>query len=777
MAVLKSLKWRKDRGEWFDDVIRRAEKSERGDLLDKLSEYREMYFREPGGFDSSEQDGPWENSANLHIPMITEKVETATPKIMSAMWRATPFVNVKRPGGSDFDATKAKDIENFLSWAFRNDIPNFYLTFENFIRNMLIDGTAFAKIRWEKKMRRAIETHMVAAFMTPREVEKGAEPLAPVDRPVIDILTEVFGLGDVRQTLHKWENVKGEASTYIVQFTEGARQYSARVEIHETDMFDKLRVRVFRNIVERESPMIDLVEIEDLVFPFRSKNLQDADWLAHKTWYTYREIELLVKSGAWSLTKKQLGILKGNRKYAEVDNDHESMKDQVIGTDGQTGQHLPSKDGKIDPNNILVWEIYVEDYVDNEVDPINVVHFLPEIIRCIASTEYHDEVFSHGKRPFVSSTYIPIAGRIYGTGMAELLYGVNLSVDHTINMIHNNMVITTTPMGFYSPLTLSSNANALKIRPGQMIPVQNPRDVYFPEYGQQPLSMYHATFDQMKGIADSLTFSPTVGGSTNFRNAPRTARGTIAMMDAAEERLSSIVEQMQATPWLQMIQQVTSLYGANMTIEKWYHVTGEAQARHITPKELRENFVFEFSGSLTSVNRDIQRTMVQQMYMTLRDEEAYKNDPVAANALRRVFVQAFGENVDIDSILPSVNGQIGQAHPMWDQDDENRSMSQGNVVEVLAEDDHQTHLGKLAKFMKTEIFDNLPDPAKVLFIVHTKGHETALQQAMAQNQRARDTGGTGAGTPAGPQAVAEPGAPTEGQPAIGGELSSLGAVT
>jgi hypothetical protein len=771
MAVLKSLKWRKERGAWFDDVIRRAEETDRDVLLDKVFEYREMYFREPGGFDSTEADGPWENSANLHIPMITEKVETATPKVMSAMWRASPFVNVRRPGGSDFNAEKARNIENFLSWAFRNDIPNFYITFENFIRNMLIDGTSFAKIRWERKMRRAVETHFVAAF------DGDAPEGVQVDRSVVSILKEVFGLGDVRQTMHKWEPVAGEDSTYIVQFTEGAREFSARVEIYTTDMFDKLRVRVFRNIVERESPMIDLVELEDLVFPFRSPNLQDADWVAHRTWYTYREIEGLVKAGNWSLTKKQLGTLKGNRRHADDTNDHETMKDDIIGLDGQTGQHLPTPDMDIDPNKILVWEIYVEDYVDSESEPINVVHFMPEHVRCIASTEYHDEVFAHGKRPFVSATYIPVAGRVYGIGMAELLYGVNMSVDHTINMVHNNMVISTTPAGFYSPMTLGHNNNALKIKPGEMIPVMNPRDVYFPSFGQQPLAMYHATFDQMKGIADSLTFSPTAGGSTNFRNAPRTARGTLAMMDAAEERLSAIVEQMQATPWKEMIEQTASLYGSHMTIEKWYHNTGETEAKHITPKELRENFIFEFSGSLTSVNRDVQRTLVQQLYMTLRDEQAYANDPQAANELRRVFANAFGENVDVDKILPDPTGDASASHPPWTQEEENRSIAQGEFVAVLASDDDMAHLKELERFKNTAVYETLPDPVKALFFSHEQAHAAALKQKMAQQQRTADTQGTGASVGSATGPIAPEGAASEGQPSFGGELSGLGGVS
>jgi len=468
MAVLKGLNWRRNRGRWFGDAIRAAEDSDRRDLLTKVGECRDIYMAEGGGFDATEEQGPWLNAANLHIPLVTEKVETAVPKIMSAIWRAEPFVNVTRSGGSDFDVQKTKDIENFASWAFRNDIPGFYLTLENFLRNMLIDGTAFMKIRWERKERRAVETHTLNAYTEMDGI--------PVQRPIEDLLKEVFGLGDVEQTYYRVAQL--DNSTFRVYFTEQGREYEARVELIASPNVNKVDMRVFRTIVERECPMVELVEIEDLVFPTRSKCLQTAKWVAHKTWYTYREIEKLVKSGAWNITKKDMGILKANETYSDDSNDHEELKDKITGLGGNNGQHLNSADNQLNMNKLAVWEIYTEDYADDEDDPISVIHFMPELINCIAGTEYADEIFPHGKRPLVSATYIPIANRIYGMGMAETLYGINLSMDRTINTIQNNMEITTNPVGFYTPMSMAQNGNSMNmLKPGTMIATADPSGV------------------------------------------------------------------------------------------------------------------------------------------------------------------------------------------------------------------------------------------------------------------------------------------------------------
>ncbi len=762
MAVTKSIKWRKARGGYFDDEILKAKRSERGDLLEALTDYREMYYREPGGFDATEDEGPYEGAANLHIPLITEKVEMATPKVMSALWRAQPFVNVSRPGGSEFSREQTKNIENFLSWAVRNDIKGFYLTLEGFLRNMFIEGTSFLKIRWERKVRRALETHKLDLYTE----EEGMK----IQRPIEDILKEIFGLGDIQQTLYDFE--KTSDSTFDVKFTEQGRNFTGRVEIYATDRVDKIGVRVFRDIIERESPVVELVEVEDIVFPFRARSIEDAKWVAHKTWYSYREIQQLVKNGDWHLTRDQLKDLKANSRVVDTDNDFDDQKDNVLGVVGETGRRRTNDDGQIDPNKIMVWEIYTEDYVDDDEYPINVVYFMPEITRTIAGMEYMDEIFPHGKRPFVSATYIPVAGRIYGIGMAELLYGINLSIDHTINSVHHAMEITTNPVGFISPMNMAQNGNStMKLKPGEMVPVMNPRDVYFPQWGQQPLEHYHATFNQMKGIADGLTFSPSVGGSNNYRNAPRTARGTMALMDAAEEKLATIVEQLQATAWKDLLTQLSALYGKYLPMEKWFKVTGETADRNISPKELRENLLFEFSGSLTSVNRDIQRTLGQQLYQMLSMDPAYQQDPQAMNNLRRMIAELFMPNGDVEAILPTPPGHGGFPHPPWQQDQENRKMATGQFVHVLPVDDHMGHLKDLERFKQTPVYQMLPERIKGHFEHHGQTHEQALQEQMAQQQQVANTKGTGA---ANQVALGEPGAPAQGVAEQGGEMSQLG---
>lgn len=766
--VKRPLKWRKERGAYYDDQINIAHTDRHG-IIQNREKVRELYFKEPGGFDCDE---PWEGASDIHLPLIMEKVETATPKIVSAMWRADPFVHVTVPGAQD-NTKLARNVERFISWAFRNDIPDFYQTWENFVRNRLIDGTAFAKIRWERKWRRTVEVHTVQLMMEPGQPDLLGKPVEePREKSVEEMLGEVFGFGDPNNSVFDF-TVKGEVIT--VQFVEEGHRLSAEVEIENGDLIGEVHVKVMRDVIECDSPIIENVDLEDLVMPFRTETIQKARWVAQRTWYSRRDVEQKMKDKAWDLTKADFDQMMGLSKNADDDVLGEAAKDKILGETGNTGTGKRTDDNLTDPNMCLVWEIYTEEHVDSSGKPINVVMFLPDELRKVVGVEYHDEIFPHGRIPFISDTYIPVDKRIYGIGMAEILYGLNLSMDKTINQVNNAMEIKGNPWFMYSIYGLAENAKILDgIRPGEGVPVGDVSQIMFPDFAQEPLSMFHASFQTLQGYADTLTFSPSIGGSSNYRNAPRTARGTLALMDQAEEKLSSLVEQSQASAWKDMISQVVALYGRYVSVDKWYKVTGETKTRRMSPKDLRNNFMYELSGSLTSVNRDVQRQLVERKFQILSQQPLYQNDPHAMQNLIEELLRSFTEGGNYDNQIPALPGEGGFSHPPMDQEEELITLKQGIPVEVLPIDNHMEHVKKLEAFRKSPAFETIPQWGVSVINYHEQQHMTALQQQQMQSKRAEMSGQQPQQQQQPQQgAMPEPGAPQQGQPAFGGEMSTL----
>ena len=763
-----SRKKREERGKYYWDQIKTAQ-SNRSGFFERIDKYRDMVYRDPGGMDASGEDAPWEGAADIHLPLILDKIETGVPKIMSALWRANPFVHIDSPG-NNIDYVRTKNVEEFAHWAFHNDIPDMYNTLENWLRNMFIDGTAFMKIGWERSWRRAVEVHVLPNIWKAGDEDYFGNVFEE-DQPktVEDYLFEIFGFGDTSNSVYSIGEIKGDRVE--VKFTEEDRIYEAIVYFEDSDKLTETKCKVNRKVIAQDSPSVKLVDFEDLVIPFRTPSIQRAKWVAHRTWYTYREVEEKVASGDWTITKKDMKTLHATERNADHESRTEQYKDDLVGETGNTGTEKRSADMQVDPNMILIWEVHTKDYEDGASDPVDMIIFISDDIHKVVGAEFSDEFYPHGQRPFIEINYIQVPGRTYGIGMAEILYAINLEMDHTVSSIHNSLDVITNPWFFYTPYGFANNSGLLRgIKPGQGVPTADPNGIVFPRFNQNPEQLYHGGFQMLQGYADRLTFSPSVGGSNNYRNAPRTARATMALMDAAEERLSSIIEKMQAGPWKSMVSQVISLYGMYVSIDKWYRATGETEARRIPPKDLRENLLYSFSGSLTNVNRDSQRAMAERIYSMVRNDALFQMDPHAAQALLRYTIDKFIEDDSTKQMVPQLPGEGGFQHPPMDQALELRTLSEGINLDVLPTDDDNEHLQEIERFYKSDAFQQLtPEQVKVVRN-HEARHKEALNYKMQhqQNVQMQQARSMAAGAP-----VADEYTAAEGVPSIGGELSQF----
>ena len=775
-----NAKARKERGQYF---IQRIEEEEgnKSAWLKKVEKFREMYYRDPG---ATTVDEPWEGAVDLHMPIIHEKIETATPKILSALWRADPFVNVKAPSGENVATKALKKIERFLTWAFHNDIREFYLFLENFIRTMLLDGTAFAKIRWERKFRRGVDHIIINTRWSDEDTTLAGETIEQArDKTDVEILMEVFGFGDLSQTVFDYKKTK---HGYKVDFTEAGRKYKGEVELIATDILNEVDVRIKRKFMQYDAPVCDLIEPEDIVLPSRSTDIQSATWVAHAVWYTKAEIENKMASG-WNMTKADLRNLWSQAMAEDSESELKQQKDDVQGTSPIQGKIVKAKSG-FDPNTVKIWEVYVSDFFPGDKDPIDVIYYISDDLDLVLGCDFHDDVYPHNMRPFIMGRYVPIPNRVYGIGMAELLYAINQEIDHTFSLVHNLMELVVNPFFFFTPFGMSANQEALEgIKPGTGIPTMDPKSVTFAEFSQQPLSLLHASSQTLLGYADRITFSPSVGGSSNYRNAPRTAKGTLALMDAAEEKLSTIVEQLQALPYKQLVTQVAGLYGMYSSADKWYTIAGEDVPRRMSTRLLRSNLQMEFSGSLTSVNRDIQRQLAERRYLVASKDPLYNSDPHARQRLLADYLSNYSDGTEVKPLIPALPGEGGFDHEPMDQIRELEALKTGVRVSVLPVDDHKAHIDVLEKFVKTEPFQVI-DPSIALMIAeHKNAHQSALtQQIQQQNRILQQSAGESpeqaiAGSGAGEQpqqAAPEPGSPIKGIPGQGGELSaSEGGIT
>lgn len=745
MSIDITEQFREDRGAF---LVRLIEQDIRDNWprYEKIRYYRALYF----GTATADMPLPWPGASNIHLPVLMEKVETYVPMVMSAFWGIEPVVNVRR-SPEEYSAQQTDEVEQFLNFAVTKDIPDFYETFETWLRSAGIDSMSHMTAYWERKLRH------VSSILTLRKVYEIDEQMASGQPAVearektsLELLVDIFGnIGAANGLLDAIPVIGTDEDTpvgtmWAVHFVEDRIPYRAEVRFMPGIRVDEVRAQVRRKIIEREGVTAECLEFEDLVLPYRASSIQSADRVTQRYWVTVDEVEELVRSGEWQLTDKDMEILRGSATRL-FDNTHydpslQTQKDTVVGEtnsyaneESSGSTKLPSDFSPYNKNKVQVFRVFLNDSTAPGEPRHEVVYHIPYPLRKIAKAEYLDEVFPHGRRPFVTLKYIPIPGRWAAIGLGDQMAAINLEVNTIINYVNNNQELINNPFYFYEPTALTADTKKLQgIRPGQGIPVMSVQGILFPTFTQQP-SNNMEIMTSLLMFGDRLTISPMNAGSTQMKNAPRTARGTLAMLGEGHVKTDMLITRMQNGPWMELMEQIFGLYQSRMSDEKWYYVTrsdGKAAPTRITQRIMRGRYEFSFKGNTVNTNKEVLRNMAQVRYSTLMTNPDYATDPNVRQNLTRDFLKHWGEGTDITRLVPSLPGHGAYAHPPMSQQDEAQVLAMGVPVQVLPSDPHAEHLQVLDALEKGTLFATMPQHAVGLWANHKLQHMEMLRAQM-----------------------------------------------
>lgn len=760
MGLRLSPEFRASRGKWLVSEIEDAIR-DRSSLDAKILAVRSLYFNDKAPLDNV----PWEGASDIHLPVIYEKIENSVPKLMNAFWGTEPIVHVRRVP-EEYYPEETDSTERYMNWALEEDIqPNFFETSEDWFRNTLRDGQASVKIIWERTWKKTVEVHRVKAIYRAGDVDILGQPVDQMRVKTADeILLEIFGaptedklhglLTADEQDKESYEHNYPEGSPiadlvglrFTLEFVDGRRMHNGEAVFRPSEYIDEINVHIYRKVLKFDSPHISVVEHEDLIVPFRALDLQTADWVAHQFWMTPQEIRREYEAGEFNITEEEYKRLLSKRPVGQEEyQDNEDLKrqkDRVIGIDsteqrrGIAYTDKGEEDPDTDYNQHLFYEVYICDDVDDDDDPIEVIYTISHDLRAVVKTKYLSEVLPHERRPFASLKYKSVSDRYYGTGMGEALLAINLEVNTIVNFINNNQELINNPFFFYVPAATMMDPHGMSgLKPGQGIPIGEINGVSFPKFQQEPLANLSA-MDTLLLFADRITISPMVAGSPQVRNAPRTARGTLALLSEGNIQLDNIITRWQRTGWKDVMHQVLGLYQEFMPDERWIYVTGEnaMERRRVTRDEIRGRRVFSFTGNTVNTNREVLRGIAQVRYNTIMTHPDYSQDPNVRREALKDFLRHWSEGVDIDRLVPALPGQGAYEHPPMSQRDENMAMYHGLRVTVLPTDNHAEHLHVMQQYENSAAFEQLAEDRIILWAMHKREHIEMLaqQQRMAQ---------------------------------------------
>lgn len=701
----------------------------------------------------------YEGQPDIHLNVITDKIESVVPKLVNSFWNADPIVHVRRVA-EEFDPQLTDLNEMYMNWALESDVDNFYATTEQWFRNVPLDGTSTVMTYWNYETRMSTIIHPVKNYWRAGEPDL-SQQVTEQERPKVaeDILIELFGLGQkfADDGLTEVNVLDGGADaseegelvgrTFSVNFVEGREVYEdIHVEFMKSRYIDELDVYVHRPIVTCNKPVVKVMEFEDIIVPFRTADIQKSPRVARQYWLTWPEVQALIDSGEWDIDDEERKIINarftGERQEQHMDNrDTKTAKDRQVGEyDSGTGISLTTKacdSSKLMPepfvdNAILIFEVFCKDDVgDGEGE---LVYQIPYCLKKVVKAEYLEERFPHARRPFASLHCIKMSDRWYGVSWGQLLLPINIEVNAIVNMVNEAQELINNPFGFYVPHANTVDPEILQnIQPGQLIPVADINAVSFPSFPQQPLANLQE-MDTLLLFADRLTMPPQAAGSSQVRNSPRTARGTLALLSEAGVKTDMMITGFQNGGWPELMNQIHSLYHHFGPDEKYFYVTGTTKQEKITQAELRGRFQYAFKGNSVNTNREVQRVMLQTLAGMVLPDPLLGQDMNARQDLIGAMYKLFGEGLNLRT--PKLPGQGATNRLPATQEEEFRMMQSGIPVDALPMDNDAEHLSKIQKFMGSKEIEKWEEWQVGLLAAHAVQHQNQMIVKQSQGQQA-----------------------------------------
>lgn len=726
MIIETTAEWRAKKGLKLTQLID-------GDLRDRKDwesariEARALYY----GDGVQRPDICFEGATNIHAPVVHENIERITPKMAQSFWGSDPHVIVERVP-EEFDPEETKLQEKYINWAIDFDIENFFLTTHAWFRNMLLDGVGIVKVRWVTTWRRTCEVHRLKTHYYKGETTATGFTLneAHREKTTADILDELFGA-------QSWE-VNYDSPDGVIHLTvvEDRRLIEdVRVRVLATSQFvDEVELLVYRPILVKDAPVVEVVEADQLVVPYRTRDVQSARRITHVHKMTVDDIVAnarLEKFDPWIVTQddvvKLTAVAKGRGTAQQDRPENEAFGRQRDEVEGVRGEH------SLDHDNALldVYEVYIREDLDGDGQREELVMQVSPDLNKVLHVTYLDTVHPHGRRPFPTIHFLAPSDRFYVPGLAMFLAPLNIQANITLNQINDRQTLINNPIGFYRPMALPQDPDAMKrLKPGDMVPSPDPGGIVFPDWGKAPLADM-SIMSTILAFADRVGSSPLQGGSTS-QNTPRTARGTLALISEGNLKVDVLIQMSQKEGFEELLRQLFGLYSTFMADEKYFYATGHDRKRTpemISRRLMRGNFQFRFTGNSVNTNPEAQRILADKRYQIASLNPLYMQDPVHLRELLRDFLSANSDGTSVERILPDLPGHGAEAHAPMPQEHEIMSMRMHRPVDPLYNDNHLEHMAKIDAFSNSAVFETLDPVAVTLIAQHYNVHKQLAARA------------------------------------------------
>lgn len=710
---------------------------ERGAHIKRMAVWERLYDEV-----TQQRNKPWKGASNIFLGVVGDLVDEYVAHAITALFNDRTWAPAQPLEGAAEDVDWPK-IQAFMQYALQSEMKA-YGDFEAIVHNTAKYGTCFVFTYWDRRLRTTRD-----ALLQPSTIMVEDQPtnIRPRDKVVLET---AFG-----EKLIKMRR-KGGAAHYDVQLREGQRTVFAKawIDRNPMDRAGEIEVEVEREEVIYDAPRIQVLNNED-VYTTDVGDIQEApfviierrvtlDWLRRQK---QKGMYTAMAPGDWAKIEHDMFPVSKN-KFAKPaafgDDEVKRARDQAVGAETRVQVDRSRRNWLC----FYRWDINGDGYDEDvvfEYDPHTQV---------LLGVQYLNRLYQHGRRPITVFRYQTIPNRLYGKGIPERLWNVQIAINTLWNQSIDNRTLRSKPFGFYNKAAALGARDKQVISPGKMTGVIGDPNlaVAFPNLG--------ASSDELPMIADMLgTYADRRMGKFSMAQAAgdkgsqRTANATNTLLRQGlirvehQIRLLAKGAQGASCGFNELFHQIWDLYGYYMPKEKKFRIIDENTPATVSREDLRIRPDFMFDVNLFNANSAIRREDATILFSQLGAQYIQLGDLNTYAELARYLLRAFGVTQDIDKLVPDIPGIEGR--PRLSPITEHKILITDGELDPLPGEDHLVHIQAHAEFLADEnVATSLAPEVLERVQKHIIMHHNFLQQA--QQAAAQQQGGRAdAGLPPG----------------------------
>lgn len=554
---------------------------------------------------------PWVNASNAHLPIIMTDVQRTEDTLHNAVLSTRPVMNAK--GANKAFENKEKVVDQLLDHQIFVENQG-ELRIGNLISSFTQDGQFIAYVPHVKEKQKVTRTNVL-------------------DFPPAGVSWDMYLLKQLNELYPKALILPGKKAPWS-WMVKTQHELTGDWVIHNIDIYEdtdedgRIQLVCHKDEVIFDGPSLIPKELEDIVVPGRSENLQPrnmanptgADHVFMVEYPSKDEVLKLVESGFYDeVSAEELETIKGTRTPKGDPRDPEGQK---ILQDDLTGI-TPNDKADIDEKPLTRIVYFGRADLDGDGFDEEVVYWFLKEPQILLRARYLTEVYpvTPMRRPFAMAKYIPVNGQFYAIGLIELMESGYDIIKKTFDQMIDNGDITNTPWGFYRPMS-GIRPETMRLGPGDLYPTSSPKDdVHYPTLPQGMAAFGSNVIAMVSQILDQATLvgQLQLGGVPQGKSAAlRTTSNMQSLLQQGDARPERVLRRF-FCGLVEIWQQFHELNQVFLQKDKQFRmstgVTPETNP-YITIKdreEIKGRFQFDFGASILNTNRALATSALQDM--------------------------------------------------------------------------------------------------------------------------------------------------------------------